>query len=461
MTLHETRREQFLQLAGGLYDRVVSRAGSESDDTLGDIEQQAEDAGRDVAVQLLTGRLAVERDVDEQHTVLCTQCGKSMRWATDPSVRHLDTAFGVVRYERRHAACDDCRSSFSPLDRRLAIPVRGPSNHLRRKVCEASRAGSFGAAARVLRELAGIDLSVKRVQLITRAVGTQLCERRDKATDAFLTEQAYADPPDEPAGLLVISADGGRIQTRQESRDKKWKEDKVGIVYDAIPVPEESGKKYAGPKPHIRSVVATMAPWERLGDHLSALADRRRYAWALLRIFISDGAQGIRSLRERCFPDAVFILDWAHATEHLHLVAIAAYGPGPKADAWFEKQKDRLWRGRADLVIRNIDRLCRKVGKPPKRAAENDPRRILANNLEYFRTNRDAIDYPTFRKNGWPIGSGIVEATIKQIGRRVKGTDKHWSMPGAEQILQVVAQLIADDHSWDDFWAAAPGVAVA
>ena len=304
----------------------------------------------------------------------------------------------------------------------------------------------------MLDELAGIDISAKRVQLITEQIGAELCDERNEATEAFLTARAYADEPDKPIELLVISADGGRVQTRQKDRDSKWKEDKVGIVYDAIPHPEKPGTRYQGPKPHTRSVVATMDPWDHLGDHLSSLADRRGYAHATQKIFISDGAQGIRSVRERCFPDAAFILDWAHATEHLHRAAIAGYGPGTKADDWYEKQKDRLWNGRPDLVINNVARLCRKVGKPPKRAADNDPRRILANNLDYFRTNR---------KNGWPTGSGIVEGTIKQIGKRLKGAEKHWSIQGAEQTLQVVAQLISDDGRWDDFWIRAPAGAAA
>jgi len=89
-----------------------------------------------------------------------------------------------------------------------------------------------------------------------------------------------------------------------------------------------------------------MDSWETLGDHLSTLADRRGYTHARDKVFVSDGATHIRSLRERCFPDADFILDWCHATEHLHQDALAGFGPGPAAEAWYERPKDRLWTGR-------------------------------------------------------------------------------------------------------------------
>jgi len=237
---------------------------------------------------------------------------------------------------------------------------------------------------------------------------------------------------------------------------KKWKENKVAVVHDAVPTPEVAGVKYEGPKPITRSVTATMAPWDTLGDHASALAERRGYPHAREKVFISDGAPAIRSVRERCFPDAVFILDWAHAVQHLHSCALAIFGPGEKADRWHERQEDRLWNGHSERLIAEIAKRSRQLGPPPKRASENDPRRILANNLDYFRTNRRGIDYPTFRRNGWPIGSGIIESAIKQIAKRVKGTEKHWTLKGAEETLQVTTHLISEDDSWEHFWKRCP-----
>ena len=66
------------------------------------------------------------------------------------------------------------------------------------------------------------------------------------------------------------------------------------------------------------------------------------------------------------------------------------------------------------------------------------------------------MDYPTFRKNGWPIGSGIIESTVKQVGKRLKGTEKHWNLSGAEAALQVTTHLIAEDGSWNEFWKRCP-----
>jgi hypothetical protein len=346
---------------------------------------------------------------------------------------------------------------FPPLDRRLRIPRRGGSARFQRKVCEANLAGSFQKAARLLGSLAGVTISPKEVQLITERVGKLLEEERRQATENYLQSREASRPPRKQApDLLVVTLDGGRVQTRQENPDEKWKEDKVGVVYEAVPCPEQPGPEYEGPPPGHRSITATMANWDCLGDHLSRLADRRGYAEATQKICLSDGAGSIASQRERCFPDATFILDHKHAVEHLHQTAQAAFGASDKAQAWFERQKERLWKGQLAPLLDEIARLSRRAGAPPKNAPETDRRRILQANAHYFKTNRDGMDYPTFRKNGWPIGSGIVESVIKQLGKRLKGSEKHWAIPGAEATLQVMAHLLSEDGSWNDFWKRCP-----
>jgi hypothetical protein len=48
--------------------------------------------------------------------------------------------------------------------------------------------------------------------------------------------------------------------------------------------------------------------------------------------------------------------------------------------------------------------------------------------------------------NGHPICSGLVESLIKQINRRVKGTEKFWNPTSAETILQLRAAYLSEDE---------------
>ena len=109
----EKRREKFLAEAARLYDETMSHAESGTGDKFDDIEEQAEDAGRNMARELLAGRLAAEEEAMREE-VPCPECGGPMRRPKKKAERNLDTFSGPVRYERRHAICDRCKRSFSP-----------------------------------------------------------------------------------------------------------------------------------------------------------------------------------------------------------------------------------------------------------------------------------------------------------------------------------------------------------
>ena len=55
-----------------------------------------------------------------------------------------------------------------------------------------------------------------------------------------------------------------------------------------------------------------------------------------------------------------------------------------------------------------------------------------------------------------------MESTVKQVSRRVKGTEKFWSSSGGEAILRLRGEYLSDDEpmhdSWDQRSHHAPGV---
>ncbi|KAA0220218.1 MAG: hypothetical protein EDS66_14130 [Planctomycetota bacterium] len=76
---------------------------------------------------------------------------------------------------------------------------------------------------------------------------------------------------------------------------------------------------------------------------------------------------------------------------------------------------------------------------------------MRAGNVGYFKTYRPLMDYPMFRKKGWPIGSGVTESTVKQFNKRVKGTEQFWSLPGVESILALRALWLSQDGRWGGY----------
>jgi hypothetical protein len=66
------------------------------------------------------------------------------------------------------------------------------------------------------------------------------------------------------------------------------------------------------------------------------------------------------------------------------------------------------------------------------------------------------MDYSRYRREGLPISSAPVESLIKQVNRRVKGTEKFWTKGGLEAVLQVRAAHLSQDGRAAGHWAKRP-----
>ena len=51
------------------------------------------------------------------------------------------------------------------------------------------------------------------------------------------------------------------------------------------------------------------------------------------------------------------------------------------------------------------------------------------------------MDYPRYRAKGWPVGSGVTEAGVKQFNKRVKGTEQFWTEEGVERACNPAGHL--------------------
>ena len=102
-------------------------------------------------------------------------------------------------------------------------------------------------------------------------------------------------------------------------------------------------------------------------------------------------------------------------------------------------------------MIAGLQAECERLGPPPPRASDDDPRRIVSLALEYVKSNAHRMDYANYRRAGLPITSSAVESLIKQFNKRVKGTEQFWLDGGAEAILQVRAAYLSEDDRAERF----------
>ncbi len=61
------------------------------------------------------------------------------------------------------------------------------------------------------------------------------------------------------------------------------------------------------------------------------------------------------------------------------------------------------------------------------------------------------MKYAKYRREGLPTTSAPIESTIKQVSRRVKGTEKFRSI-NADPMLQLRADTISETTQLNRFW---------
>ena len=422
-----------------------------------------ERSGKELAQMMLKSRLAEDPRSDPTEP-LCRQCRGKLRVQEHAQRRLINTAIGEIEYRRAYGVCDRCGHTGAPLDEALGIPSFGPSVEVMRKISHAAAtARSFGMASDILKEHSGIELSAKQVRVSSEAEGARVAAARALEVESFRKGGQIAGPG-AVADLIVVTADGGRVQTRQgDNKDEEggvWKEDKVGAIYDASPRKDAAARdteEYDGAKALMKTYAATMQSWDEFGYILCVEARKRGYVEAKEKLFISDGAQSLRTFRQDHFPEATFILDWYHAAEHVSACSKAAFGEATQDQvSWYKRVKKKLWLGNLDGVIASIEKESARAGKPKPKEHEASPRVILHRNIGYFSDNRDGMDYPRFRAEGWPIGSGVAEGAVKQFGMRLKGSEKFWNGfgfgPGAEEMLALCALHRSEDGRWQEYW---------
>ena len=309
-------------------------------------------------------------------------------------------------------------------------------------------------AARALNIDWGTELDGKQVKRWGDATGEVLVRRRDKEVLDWESGRHPSAPANEPQ-LLVIEVDGGRVQMREKNEEtgSRWREDKVGTISTYLP----GDGKDRSPEPLVTTHVATMRGSEAFGRLVRLEAERRGLRQADQVIALADAGNWTDPLFEREFNGFVRIVDWRHAQEHLWNSARAARGDDAKAVAALEHRLETLlWNGKTRKLIQILEEESARIGAPQGSDGPEHPRRVLARDVGYFRNNQQHMNYPEYRRRGWPIGSGVVESGVKQFNKRVKGTEQFWTEKGLEPMLSLRGLWLSQDDRWTSYWATRP-----
>jgi hypothetical protein len=261
-----------------------------------------------------------------------------------------------------------------------------------------------------------------------------------------------ADPcPEIPTSFV----DATRIPelVRELNKHVKPAEAAAAEASDAAGEPEawEAETTYEPPRVERRRLAASRGTWQAFAPIVAAAAWAWGFQGATRRAFVGDGAANNWKLQRRFFGSFVPILDFIHALSYVFAAATAGRR---LAAGWacYREWIGWVWQGQATRVIAALQARQAELGLPEKGEAETSPRKVVDRTLTYLRNHQDKMRYDEYRRQGLPITSSLMESVVKQIGRRVKGTEKFWSEAGAEAILQMRADHLSDDDPLDGFW---------
>jgi hypothetical protein len=294
----------------------------------------------------------------------------------------------------------------------------------------------FPEATQVLGELTGVQVSASTTARTAVAVGTALVQTQVEAGAQW--RAGHRPLVERKPHRLYISADGKQVPLREAwKRDGsqgplrcRWGECKSAVIYETCP--DAQGEERVVQ----RRYLATLDDCHQFEPRLAVAAHQSGAAFARELVFLADGAAWLWQIAAAQFPQALQILDYYHASEHLYTVAHARFGEGtPAAKEWVHARQAELLADQVPAVLRAI-----AAWKPKGRAGKQLRRR----EFRYFRHNAQRLQYGTFRKHGYQIGSGVMEATCKHVvGQRLDQAGMHWRPQAAEAIVALRAALLS------------------
>lgn len=191
------------------------------------------------------------------------------------------------------------------------------------------------------------------------------------------------------------------------------------------------------------SYFSRMTDHQTFAQHVQVEVQRRGLRQAQAVAAVSDGADWIQPVTTACRSDAVRILDFYHAAEHVAEAGRACLGEDtPAFKAWFGAARHELRHADPDQLLTRLAEL-----------AEQHPGQVELINAQqaYFTKRLNQIRYADFAAEHWPLGSGPVETAHKLIlDPRLKGAGMRWHPDNLNPLLAL--RNLHVNERWASDW---------
>jgi len=410
------------------------------------IEMAMRSAMHQAGAAALSELLQFDAPAPEQRQLPCA-CGHMAHYV-ELRPKTMLTAVGEAECLRPYFLCDDCHRGQFPIDVELDVENTELSPGVRRMLATVGQQAAFEQGRQQMELLAGLLVTTKAVERTAEAIGADI-ERRQQRELAQALQLNVPIPLGPRIPILYVEMDGTGVPVvRKETEGRAGKQDgqpahtreaKLGCIFtqtkvdeEGCPVRDEDSTTYVG----------AIETAEEFGRRLYAEAWRRGWSRAEKKVVLGDGAEWIWNQADLHFPEATPIVDLYHAREHLWVVAGQLYPDDvPAQRRWVMVKQNKLDQGQIESIVAAL----RSLESSHPGLAET-----LQREANYFEQNKERMRYPQFRKQGFFVGSGVIEAGCKTIIGRLKQSGMFWTVRGANAIIALRCCQLSG--KFEDYW---------
>lgn len=299
---------------------------------------------------------------------------------------------------------------------------------------------SYQLAEETMKKVFGYMVNDDTIRQVTNFIGKLVFDEDCRmAEEAWrLLESGKMGCPCNKSGVLYLEFDGAALNTRIRDADgSTWRENKLGIVFSSDKIYHWKGCD--GKEHHQvrqREYISYIGSVSEFKKHCLACALRNGYGKYRQTIILSDGAQWIANMALEVFPDAQHILDLFHLKENVYDFAKTKFRQDTSEYVpWSEQICGLLEDGRWEEVLAELD---------PEEKYEN-----TVNLYHYIERNKEHIDYPKYKANGWFVGSGAIESGNKVVlQKRLKQAGMRWNPKTAQYVVTLCSKK--ESGRWEE-----------
>jgi len=157
---------------------------------------------------------------------------------------------------------------------------------------------------------------------------------------------------------------------------------------------------------------------------------------------VTDGAEWEQGFLDFHCPQAERILDFPHAAERVSQIGQAVWGE--------ESEQTKKWLGDQLHQLKHDGPLA-LLSEVAELRSQKPVLEVLQKNQAYLEKRMNHMQYPRYRAQHLPIGSGAMESGNKVVVEaRLKGAGMHWAVPHVNPMLAL--RNIFCSERWQEGW---------